>query len=191
MDGVFNFLDNLQKSHTNVDRVCDLKPESRQELGRGTWSLLHIMASTYPANPSPQTIQEHKIFFQLLPRIYPCPDCRQHMSKMFHELPPRLNSHDEFVQWICEAHNRVNIRLGKPTFDCGTHDERWDCGCGITPGKPADDRNQSVQKPASSASRQSRSSLTTPNIVITKPPKDKSKERNSRSSRHNKNGGQI
>lgn len=93
------------------------------------------MASTYPVNPTPEIIQDHRIFFQLLPRIYPCPDCRAHMRQMFNELPPQLKSRNEFMNWICEAHNRVNLRLNKPTFDCSKHDERWDCGCNIVPGQ--------------------------------------------------------
>ena len=116
-------------------QICNLNPESRNELGKGTWSLLHIMASTYPPNPSPEIIQDHKLFFQLLPRIYPCPDCRNHMRQMFQELPPQLESRSSFMNWICEAHNRVNIRLNKPVFDCAKHDERWDCGCNIVPGQ--------------------------------------------------------
>lgn len=116
-------------------QICDLNPESRNELGKGTWSLLHIMASTYPPNPSPEIVQDHKLFFQLLPRIYPCPDCRNHMREMFQLFPPQLESRSAFMHWLCEAHNRVNVRLNKPTFDCSKQDDRWDCGCNIVPGQ--------------------------------------------------------
>jgi hypothetical protein len=54
---------------------------------------------------------------------------------MIQEFPPKLDSRDEFILWICESHNRVNLRLGKPTYDCSKHDERWDCGCNIVPGQ--------------------------------------------------------
>lgn len=116
-------------------QICDLKPESRNELGKGTWSLLHIMASTYPPIPSPEVKQDHRLFLQILPRIYPCPDCRAHMRKMFQDFPPRLDSRQEFMTWLCEAHNMVNRRLDKPVFDCSKLDDRWDCGCNITPGQ--------------------------------------------------------
>lgn len=143
-------------------QVCDLKPESRNELGKGTWTFLHILAATYPVNPSPEVIQDHKLFFQLLPRIYPCPDCRVHMRQMFHELPPRLESRSAFVHWMCEAHNRVNVRLNKPVFDCSKHDDRWDCGCNIVPGQAlggedaADAINASPEKPSSKKDHESR-----------------------------------
>lgn len=147
-------------------QTCELNPESRGELGKGTWTLLHIMAATYPVAPTPEVIQDHKIFFQLLPRIYPCPDCRVHMRKMFHELPPQLNSRSEFMAWICEAHNRVNRRLNKPVFDCSKHDERWDCGCNIVPGQAT------ATKPATS--------------IQTAEPAPPKKERESRASRTDK-----
>lgn len=159
--------------------ACDLKPESRQELGRSTWAFLHIMAAAYPPNPTPQTIQEHKLFFQLLPRIYPCPDCRAHMKVMFHELPPRLDSQHDFAQWLCEAHNRVNLRLGKPVFDCTTLDERWDCGCGITPGQPG--ANQQPSQASAQAPQPAEPSK--------KP--EKHKDRKTRESRRTRNGGQV
>lgn len=128
--------------------ICDLNPESRNELGKGTWSLLHIMASTYPVNPTPDVVQDHVIFFQLLPRIYPCPDCRAHMRQMFHEFPPQLNNRQEFMMWLCEAHNRVNRRLNKPVFDCTKLDERWDCGCNIVPGQAIGGGNGQTQSNA-------------------------------------------
>lgn len=139
-------------------QTCELNPESRGELGKGTWTLLHIMASTYPITPTPEVIQDHKIFFQLLPRIYPCPDCRAHMRKMFHEFPPQLNSRSEFMTWLCEAHNRVNRRLNKPVFDCSKHDERWDCGCNIVPGQAANTPAASIPAAETVTSKKDRES---------------------------------
>lgn len=31
---------------------------------------------------------------------------------------------------LCSIHNKVNERLGKPSFDCAHLDETYDCGCG-------------------------------------------------------------
>lgn len=31
---------------------------------------------------------------------------------------------------LCSVHNEVNLRLGKPRFDCSKLDEEYDCGCG-------------------------------------------------------------
>jgi hypothetical protein len=158
-------------------QICDLSPESRNELGKSTWSLLHIMASTYPVNPTPEIVQDHRIFFQLLPRLYPCPDCRAHMRKMFNELPPQLENREKFMNWLCEAHNRVNLRLGKPIFDCTKLDERWDCGCNIVPGQGTNVPNASAQNekiPREKDPKNSRSS---------KAKKEDKKDKKSRSSK--------
>jgi FAD-linked sulfhydryl oxidase len=41
---------------------------------------------------------------------------------------PRVSSRQEFGQWLCEAHNEVNQKLGKELFDCSKVDERWRTG---------------------------------------------------------------
>ncbi|KAK1349434.1 Alr-like FAD-linked sulfhydryl oxidase [Hamiltosporidium tvaerminnensis] len=107
------------------------KQEIRKRLGNSTWVLLHTMAATYPAFPT----QEHKKdvlkFLILLTKVFPCGDCAKHMQKMFSDYPPRISSHDDFVQWLCECHNMVNERLKLPQFDCSKADEIWECGCEV------------------------------------------------------------
>lgn len=39
--------------------------------------------------------------------------------------PISVSSQNEFSQWLCRLHNKVNIKLGKPTFDCSKVNERW------------------------------------------------------------------
>lgn len=34
----------------------------------------------------------------------------------------------DFATWMCEVHNEVNDRMGKPLFDCATVEERWRTG---------------------------------------------------------------
>jgi FAD-linked sulfhydryl oxidase len=41
---------------------------------------------------------------------------------------PRVSNRDEFGQWLCEAHNAVNVKLGKKSFDCARWEERWRTG---------------------------------------------------------------
>lgn len=38
---------------------------------------------------------------------------------------PDTNSRHILSQWLCRLHNDINIRLGKPEFDCSRVDERW------------------------------------------------------------------
>jgi len=39
--------------------------------------------------------------------------------------PPVVDSQKNFAKWLCDLHNIVNVKLGKPVFDCSKVDERW------------------------------------------------------------------
>lgn len=39
--------------------------------------------------------------------------------------PPRTESQEALSQWLCKMHNRVNVKIGKPEFDCSKVNERW------------------------------------------------------------------
>ncbi|KCZ80426.1 hypothetical protein H312_02150 [Anncaliia algerae PRA339] len=103
--------------------------EYRDELGRSTWALLHIMAAKYPEVPTETEKKDVNDFIFLLAKVFPCLECKVHFSRMLTHFPPILDNRDSFVKWICETHNRVNIRLNKPVFDCRRHNDKWDCGC--------------------------------------------------------------
>ena len=42
--------------------------------------------------------------------------------------PPIVDTRVNFSKWVCELHNEVNDRLGKPQFDCSKVLERWRTG---------------------------------------------------------------
>ncbi|KAF2174114.1 hypothetical protein M409DRAFT_62253 [Zasmidium cellare ATCC 36951] len=111
------------------------KPQSQcppdvEELGRSTWTLLHTITANYPTTPSLQQQSETKTFLSLFGKMYPCwvcaDDFRSWMSSYGNE--PRVSSREEFGRWMCEAHNAVNVKLGKREFDCGRWEERWRTG---------------------------------------------------------------
>lgn len=103
--------------------------EVRENLGRSTWTLLHTIAATYPAFPTAQHKKDVLKFIYLISKIYPCGECAEHFQKLLSGLPPRANSHDDLKLWLCEAHNKVNKRLGKSQFECIKIDDYWKCGC--------------------------------------------------------------
>jgi len=102
--------------------VC---PPDRQELGVASWSLLHSIAAYYPDKPTPSQQADAKLFLTLFSRLYPCEECAQDLRKDLAESPPRVRNSEEFSQWMCQLHNKVNVKLGKPTFDCSKVFERW------------------------------------------------------------------
>ena len=95
-------------------------------MGRNTWTLLHSQAAYYPDDPSDEIKENMRNFLFLLSETYPCHICAADLKRLLKEMPPRLDSREEFVQYMCELHNAVNKQLyGKPQFDCSKCDMRW------------------------------------------------------------------
>ncbi|KAF6258405.1 ERV/ALR sulfhydryl oxidase domain-containing protein [Scenedesmus sp. NREL 46B-D3] len=107
-------------------------PPDILELGRSTWTLLHSMAAYYPDTPTPQQQQSMNAFISALGDFYPCQECAGHLRKELSKHPPDVSSAAGLSGWACRLHNLVNLRLGKPEFDCAKAFERWRDG-------PADD----------------------------------------------------
>ncbi|KAL2355182.1 augmenter of liver regeneration [Cryomyces antarcticus] len=105
-------------------------PPDVDELGRSTWTLLHSMTATYPVSPSTTQQNDVRQFVSLFSRLYPCWVCADDFRNWMKEdgNAPRVSSRDEFGKWMCEAHNAVNVKLGKKSFDCGKWEERWRTG---------------------------------------------------------------
>jgi len=95
-------------------------PPDVEVLGRATWTFLHTMAANYPENPSTQQQREVSSFIKTLGRFYPCWHCADDFrSWMAKGNEPRVQSRKDFENWMCNAHNEVNKKLGKEVFDCG------------------------------------------------------------------------
>mmetsp|Transcript_100158 Transcript_100158/g.287738 ORF Transcript_100158/g.287738 Transcript_100158/m.287738 type:complete len:167 (-) Transcript_100158:241-741(-) len=102
-------------------------PPRSAELGRSSWKLLHSMAAWYPEEPSNEDQRQMKGFFQALATFYPCSWCAEDFQQEIKKTPPATESRKDLCLWLCDQHNRVNQKLGKPLFDCTMTnlDERW------------------------------------------------------------------
>eukprot|EP00038_Savillea_parva_P027618 m.60646 g.60646 ORF g.60646 m.60646 type:complete len:164 (+) comp7966_c0_seq1:71-562(+) len=100
-------------------------PVNRRELGRASWAYLHTLAAFYPDKPDEAHAKRMHEFMLSYARFYPCGYCADTTSEEMVRNPPRTETRQEFAQWMCEIHNEVNDRLGKPQFDCSKVEERW------------------------------------------------------------------
>jgi mitochondrial FAD-linked sulfhydryl oxidase len=103
-------------------------PADVETLGRSSWTLLHSLAATYPNNPTSDEQKDLRDFMRLFAKFYPCWVCAEDFQKYMLKERIQTGSRDDFGTWLCDAHNDVNKKLGKPTFDCSRWQERWRTG---------------------------------------------------------------
>lgn len=113
-----------QKHAANKKVEC---PPRSAELGRSSWKLLHAMTAWYPDKPTVDEQKKMTGFFQALALFYPCVWCAEDFQKEIKKTPPATETRQDLCLWLCDQHNRVNKKLGKPLFECTMQnlDERW------------------------------------------------------------------
>ncbi|KAK5754693.1 Flavin-linked sulfhydryl oxidase of the mitochondrial IMS [Elasticomyces elasticus] len=114
---------------TQVTKPRSDCPPDVEQLGRSGWTLLHAITANYPERPSPTHQTETKQFISLFGKLYPCWVCADDFKAWMKDgNEPRVSNREEFGRWACEAHNAVNVKLGKESFDCNKWQERWRTG---------------------------------------------------------------
>nr|OQO21163.1 hypothetical protein B0A51_10906 [Rachicladosporium sp. CCFEE 5018] len=113
---------------SSLDIPSDCPPDVEQ-LGRSTWTLLHSLTANYPERPCLTQQSDTRQFMSLFGKMYPCWVCADDFRAwMQNGNAPKVSNREEFGKWMCEAHNAVNVKLGKPSFDCDKWEERWRTG---------------------------------------------------------------
>jgi FAD-linked sulfhydryl oxidase len=102
-------------------------PPGSAEMGLGTWKLLHSMVAWYPDQPTKKQKKGMTSFFQTLADFYPCTYCAEDFQTNLEKSPVEADSRTDLCVWLCNQHNQVNQKLGKPLFECNMKDldERW------------------------------------------------------------------
>ncbi|CAH6723036.1 mitochondrial FAD-linked sulfhydryl oxidase Erv1p [[Candida] jaroonii] len=103
-------------------------PPDVNEIGRSSWTFLHSVAATYPETPSSEQQTDLRTFLRLFSKFYPCWYCGEDFEKYQVKNEPSVESQEKFGKWLCDAHNEVNVKLGKPKFDCNLWQQRWKDG---------------------------------------------------------------
>lgn len=123
-----DFVARMQKKAENKNdgsSSSSARPPSPEDVGRSTWTFLHSFASSYPDRPDDATQQHAFALLRGLGSVYPCKWCRDDWASELAKNPPKVQSRTELERWMCDQHNGVNQKLGKPLFDCSKVRERW------------------------------------------------------------------
>lgn len=88
-------------------------------IGPGVWYLLHIKGAHAI---SQQEKEDYASTFRLFCREFMCKKCSGHCIEMLNNIPPEnyFDIEDGCLRHSVDAHNTVNARLGKPTYDFNT-----------------------------------------------------------------------
>jgi hypothetical protein len=85
------------------------------------WYVMQNLCATLPQRPSLKERADLKLLLRLLLQKIPCSECKEHARDYVKEHPITNNVvKDPYsaFSYICQFHNDVNKRTGKPVVDC-------------------------------------------------------------------------
>ena len=94
-----------------------------REWGPAGWEWLHTIAHTWPRQPTSDDQREMRAFLLSFSRHLPCPACRKHFRAFLDRrlTDESLTSRSSVVRLLNDAHNEVNLRLGKRVWTLNEH----------------------------------------------------------------------
>jgi hypothetical protein len=75
------------------------------------WAELHSRPAAYQGDQAAELA-----WLDTFAGRVPCGECRRHWREMVAKIPPDLSAAAAYWQWTVDAHNAVNVRLGKPMW---------------------------------------------------------------------------
>ncbi|KAL9646928.1 hypothetical protein ABK040_013787 [Willaertia magna] len=98
----------------------------QDQLGACTWAFMHTVAAQYPNKPT-QSQQLHiKQLIYRIAEFYPCRWCAKDFAESIRNNPIKTDSKEALSIWLCERHNEVNDKIGKPIVpNCKEAWKKW------------------------------------------------------------------
>lgn len=118
-------VDNFLKSrHLYPQFRQPTRGKREQNYYRIMWYILHSLPF-YIREYNQHTCRAISNFFMDVAITHPCNVCADHFEKYQKDSPWVGRGLADLVVWLCNLHNNLNTRLGKPWFDCTKYAERW------------------------------------------------------------------
>jgi hypothetical protein len=85
--------------------------------GPPIWTLFHTLAAKIHEDKFALIGPELIMHIRKISRYLPCPDCSQHATTFFSQVPPHMfKTKLNFIRVLYVLHNHVNKRKSKPNF---------------------------------------------------------------------------
>jgi hypothetical protein len=92
-------------------RVAKAVEVGWEERGPKLWAELHARPAAYTGDAVAELA-----WLEAFARRIGCRKCQNHWRELAEKMPPDLSSPAAYWRWTVEAHNAVNVRLGKPRW---------------------------------------------------------------------------
>lgn len=102
-------------------RILKMDLTKLENWGPNAWRTLHAMSLSYPNAPTETDKLNMKTLLFQFARFLPCKLCGKHFYEVLQrrivpDSSTALNSRNNFVNFVIDAHNEVNERLGKTVY---------------------------------------------------------------------------
>lgn len=96
---------------------------SKEEWGNAVWDVFHTLTEKLISN-EPNIIQKTFFFYKEICSILPCPECREHSTKLLGTININsVNTIEKLKNIMFDLHNRVNKKTGKKIYKMDVLDQ--------------------------------------------------------------------
>ena len=84
------------------------------------WKFIHLIALSYPLNPTDNDKTNYRLFYESLAHILPCQQCNEHYKQHIYNNPLTndvLLNNETLLKWTIDIHNIVNKDNNKPIYN--------------------------------------------------------------------------
>lgn len=98
--------------------------------GPSGWNFLHAVSYSFPVKPSEEEKHDMYNFLRYFARVIPCKMCRDDFGNYIrthlkNSDNPALKSKQQLVYFLVDAHNYVNVKIGKRIYSYAEVDKLY------------------------------------------------------------------
>ena len=113
--------DTTTTTTTTTTTISPKLPRSSKNInlsvwGPCLWTYLHVITIASPKSFDVKINEYYRRIFGSIADSIPCITCQLHFKEILQNTTWQFRSRLEFVVWLYDIHNQVNMKLGKPKY---------------------------------------------------------------------------